>query len=235
MKTTFVSVLLVAAALVAGYVLGYYRVTPFPKPAPDPVPDTGEFGTFYPAEPDLAGEPPLKSLTSTFVFHEKDGRIWAAPAGYVTDGASIPPALVQLVGDPFSPEFLPAAVIHDYYCEDETGIRKYVNPADVHAVFYRGLRQQKVDERKAKLMYWAVRHFGPWWHQEVRMRSETMTDGTQIPVPYVVSAPAAVPELSEQDLQKAAEFIDEHNPSLAELDLSQFAPIPPPANPDEGG
>ena len=39
------------------------------------------------------------------------------PAGFVTDGASIPPAFWQMIGSPYAPEFITAAVVHDHMCE----------------------------------------------------------------------------------------------------------------------
>jgi hypothetical protein len=41
------------------------------------------------------------------------GRVWRVPAGFVTDGASIPDELWSLVGSPFTGKYRVAAVFHD--------------------------------------------------------------------------------------------------------------------------
>lgn len=53
--------------------------------------------------------PTATSLT----FVDSRGREWVAPRRTLTDGASIPPIFVSIVGDPTSPEFINAAAVHD--------------------------------------------------------------------------------------------------------------------------
>ena len=49
-------------------------------------------------------------------FIDASHRQWEAPIKTLTDGASIPPALVTVVGNPRAKEFINAATIHDAYC-----------------------------------------------------------------------------------------------------------------------
>ena len=44
-----------------------------------------------------------------------DGIVYAVPAGFITDGASIPRWLWRLCGHPFEEPRLYAAVLHDYF------------------------------------------------------------------------------------------------------------------------
>ena len=62
----------------------------------------------------LPGKPyPYFALRSAVAFTDRNGLRWGAPRGALTDCASIPRALVPLIGQPRSPEFLEAAALHD--------------------------------------------------------------------------------------------------------------------------
>ncbi len=43
-----------------------------------------------------------------------DGVCYCIPAGFITDGASIPTAFWVLVGHPFDPDYMCAALLHDF-------------------------------------------------------------------------------------------------------------------------
>ena len=77
------------------------------------------------------------------------------PAGFITDGASIPRLLWPL----FSPtgKHMRAAVLHDYLYAQ--GASKLTRKAADQA-FYDAMRASGVTPIRAKLMYWAVRVFG---------------------------------------------------------------------------
>ena len=83
---------------------------------------------------------------------------WDAPAGLVSDGASIPPFFWSIIGGPFSGPYRNAAIIHDRYCE--TRERPW---RQVHEAFYTASRAAGVPETQAQLMYFAVYRFGPRW------------------------------------------------------------------------
>jgi hypothetical protein len=87
------------------------------------------------------------------------GRRWAVPAGFTTDGASIPPFCWLLVGHPYSPSSLRAAILHDWMCRHRAahGLRS----TKVHALFYAALRADGVAWARAQAMWLAVRCFGP--------------------------------------------------------------------------
>ncbi|KUF12186.1 DUF1353 domain-containing protein [Pseudoponticoccus marisrubri] len=99
-------------------------------------------------------------------FSDSRGRTWVAPAGTLTDGASIPRIFVSIVGDPTSPEFISAAAVHDAYCgignEEAPNFQK-ARWEHVHIMFYDGLIEGGTNEFVAKLMFAAVWLGGPRW------------------------------------------------------------------------
>jgi hypothetical protein len=56
-------------------------------------------------------------LLEEFHYVDPDGKTWAAPAGSVVDGASIPEALWRLVGSPYTGDYRNASIVHDVACE----------------------------------------------------------------------------------------------------------------------
>ncbi len=93
-------------------------------------------------------------------YTDPAGLRWDAPAGLVTDGASIPWPLWSVIGSPFAGEYRYAAVIHDHYCE--TRSRPW---RDVHKAFHLASLAGGTQERKALIMYYAVYRFGPRWER----------------------------------------------------------------------
>lgn len=77
------------------------------------------------------------------------------PAGFAFDGASIPPPLWPVIGAPFDPQFISAALAHDYAYTVKPVDRK---AADV--AFRNLLLRDDVGEWRAGLMYRAVRLAG---------------------------------------------------------------------------
>lgn len=55
----------------------------------------------------------LMRILDALTYTDPDGRAWTVPAGFVTDGASIPPELWGLIGSPFTGKYRVAAVCHD--------------------------------------------------------------------------------------------------------------------------
>lgn len=93
--------------------------------------------------------------------------VWKADANNITNGASIPGWAQSIIGDPFDEKFVKPAVIHDHYCDEKHRVRSWI---DTHYMFYQGLKNQGVDELKAKLMYLAVLIGGPKWRVEITGR-----------------------------------------------------------------
>ncbi|AUS02273.1 hypothetical protein NVP2096O_38 [Vibrio phage 2.096.O._10N.286.48.B5] len=72
------------------------------------------------------------------------------PSGFVTDGASIPMVCWQIIGTPYSPRFIQAAIVHDYMCDNDWEV-------DLMSIIFRELlKLNNVSNDKAELMYRAV-------------------------------------------------------------------------------
>lgn len=97
-------------------------------------------------------------LLAPFGFRRPNGDVILVPVGFVTDGASIPQACWSLVGGPFEGAYREPAIVHDWLCQVRT-----LTSATTHTVFYEGMRTAGVNIVKARLMWAAVRFFGPKW------------------------------------------------------------------------
>ena len=94
-----------------------------------------------------------------FTFTEAaNGTVWDAPVGSIIDGASIPRVLWTLVGSPFTGDYVYASIVHDVACD--TRRRPW---RDTHYMFYLACLAGGTRRGRAKLMYLAVRNFGPRW------------------------------------------------------------------------
>lgn len=136
-------------------------------------------------------------LLEDFAYIDPFGKEWEAPKGSIIDGASIPRFLWTVVGSPFTGEYREASVVHDVACVEKSRPWK-----SVHRMFYYASRLGGVKEIKGKLMYAAVRKFGPRWD----------SDGTPIRLAEVTVAE------QERDLEAIRKFIEKENPSLDEID-----------------
>ncbi len=163
----------------------------------------------------------------------------AVPAGTKVDGASIPQALWSLIGGPFEGKYRDASVIHDYYCD--VRLKSW---RTVHRVFYNAMRVSGVSEARAKLMYAAVFFGGPRWSDtavdnanlprlddstivfcvkhsefEERVFEAVEVDGQSATASLrnhnVKSSEGGEARLDVNQMQK---LIEDHNPSLSEID-----------------
>jgi Protein of unknown function (DUF1353)/Bacterial SH3 domain len=96
-----------------------------------------------------------------FGYVDDTGKRWETKAGLKTDGASIPRVLWSVVGSPFTGKYLPAAVIHDQFCES-----KYRSWEATHNVFYEAMVANGVEKTQALIMWAAVYRFGPRWTRD---------------------------------------------------------------------
>lgn len=137
----------------AGSAACYFKNSPV-QLQDKPVTLPGRPYTFYPTARGLA-------------FVDGAGRDWSAPRDTLTDGASIPPVFVAIVGSPRTPEFANAAAVHDAYCGvgNEGGTVYHAAPWQaVHRMFYDTLIVGGTDPTKAKVMFAAVWLGGPRWN-----------------------------------------------------------------------
>ena len=104
-------------------------------------------------------------------YSDEDGELWeltdafhvmvecfpfTVPAGFVTDGASIPRFLWRICGHPMSTKRLPAAVLHDWFYYSVTDFTR----AEADQAYRDGLITLGFPRWKANLEYYALRLFG---------------------------------------------------------------------------
>ena len=95
-------------------------------------------------------------LHSDLTYTRPDHVAVTAPAGMLTDGASIPRLLWRVAGHPYQPRVIRAAIIHDYlYRTHDSHGRAWADQTFLLAMLADGVR------RPAALAYYrAVRTFG---------------------------------------------------------------------------
>jgi hypothetical protein len=98
---------------------------------------------------------------------ETDGTFIDVPAGFVTDFASIPRVLWNIL--PPTGPYGKAAVIHDYLYWTGKAEGRPIPKSYADGVFYRAMRELGVGFLRARSMWLAVRLFGRGiWHEDAR-------------------------------------------------------------------
>jgi hypothetical protein len=101
------------------------------------------------------------TLSRPFIV-EIDGRIYEAPEGMPTDGASIPRFFWRIVGHPMDPQFLPAATWHDAACIHQ--LRGFHGDnCEAADIFGWMLGETQVAAWRIRAMVRAVKLGGPKW------------------------------------------------------------------------
>lgn len=141
-------------------------------------------------------------LAEQLNFIDARSRDWVAPRGTLTDGASIPPIFVSLVGSPTAPEYVNAGAVHDAYCGvGNEGGANYHNAEwqAVHRMFYDALIASGTPDQRAKIMFAAVWLGGPRWNTYERL--DLIPAGAK-----------------RAGLRKAMTYVQTSNPSLRQLE-----------------
>ncbi|MCK0098849.1 DUF1353 domain-containing protein [Qipengyuania sp. S6317L1] len=100
-------------------------------------------------------------LMESFSYRDPNGMLWTVPAGYVSNGASIPKSLWSFAGGPWSGDYNKAAIIHDRYCD--TKARTW---EATHLVFKYAMLANGVSSMDAEVKYSSVFLAGPRWNDE---------------------------------------------------------------------
>lgn len=160
-------------------------------------------------------------LDEEFVYVDSIGKEWVAPAGTITDGASIPQVFLSATGERLDGDYIDAAVIHDAYCQsDNLHLDTYQQEPwqYVHYVFYEALLTSGVPEQKAQIMYTAVYLGGPRWGEDTALIPEIVFEpgqnGRAIELPKAANGPT--PAEIDQFLAMV-EWIESESPSGEEL------------------
>jgi len=100
----------------------------------------------------------LMELLDVFAFIDQKEKRWHVPSGTRVDGASIPQLLWSIIGSPYVGKYRDASVVHDFFCSVRT------EPcAETHKMFFEAMIVSGVSQRRALIMYAAVRYAGPRW------------------------------------------------------------------------
>jgi hypothetical protein len=123
-----------------------------------------------------------------YIEHDNFGVIHV-PKYFQYDGASIPWYFWKLIGSPFHPKFMRAAVFHDWLYHTH---QKSIEEANI--IFYKLLLEDKVSKRKATLMYWAVKYFGrAYWDNDaedikyLQSLAQKISDDGKNPLDYGIN------------------------------------------------
>ncbi|MCB1503984.1 MAG: DUF1353 domain-containing protein [Hyphomicrobiaceae bacterium] len=166
-------------------------------------------------------------LLEDFEYIDSAGRSWKVPAGYVTDGASIPYGAWSSGIGPYDGPYRDAAVLHDYYCEHKGLGRTW---REVQDMFLDASLSRGTSEFTAKVLYAGVltgRVFGYCTWEEPSPASGDISgkkaDASGVGFLRLVGfkdAKDTPPKLSPEDekvLQALQEWIKRENPSFDEI------------------
>lgn len=100
-------------------------------------------------------------VTEGFTYHIDEKRSIRIPAGFLTDGASVPRIVSSII--PAWGDHGLASVVHDYLCEYlqvwQDGRRVNISREDCNKIFYECMNITGVGKIKAKAMYAAVKSY----------------------------------------------------------------------------
>lgn len=157
------------------------------------------------------------TLREPFAYVDPQDRTWLAPEGTTVDGASIPAAFWTFIGGPFEGKYRNASVVHDVGC-----VEMKQSWEDVHWMFYEACRCAGVSDSEAKMLYYAVYHFGPRWQPvtETVVEQVQMPDGQmveqEVTVEHNVRMDPLPPTVTE--LEQVQAFVMEENPAPKEIE-----------------
>lgn len=147
-------------------------------------PEWGRFTSQLKLEPRDCRKTKACTVSGIFAFQagslsSQPVRAWESDKLVETDGASIPEFAQDAIGKPFDLEYLPAAIIHDWYCK-----RRVQGFLHTHLVFHDMLRALGVKPQKAKIMFVAVLIGGPrWFGRRPGENCQTLEDCVRVAPP----------------------------------------------------
>ena len=97
-------------------------------------------------------------LVEAFGFRDSKGVDWDVPAGFVSDGASVPWGLWTFIGGPYDGPYRDAAILHDYFCTTKS--RSW---EDTHVMFLEASLKRGTTDSIAQTMYAGILYGGPRW------------------------------------------------------------------------
>jgi len=119
-----------------------------------------DFAVVIPSEPAvrLLKDGRDVQLVGDLHFIDRFGKAWFVPAGYISNGASIPKALWSVLGSPWTGKHRVPAILHDYYCDMKTEPYRRV-----HRMFFDACVACGETKEDAAMLYAGVLIGGPHW------------------------------------------------------------------------
>jgi hypothetical protein len=167
---------------------------------------------YYSGDPILKWNPDGRTMTllTELSYTDPQGIIWDAPAGSVTDGASIPRYLWSIMGGPFEGKYRNASVLHD------VAYGEHNRPWwDCDRMFYNAMRCSGVSAVEAKTMYYALYKFGHHWKFPIKRGKPVKYEGALVARGEEI--PRAIPANPVQ-INEARDWISNTDPSLEQIE-----------------
>jgi hypothetical protein len=175
------------------------------------VPGATKWG-YYSGEPVTRWNPDGRNMTlvTELRYTDPKGEVWVAPAGSVTDGASIPRYLWSIMGGPFEGQYRNASVLHDVAYGDKK--RPW---QDCDRMFYYAMRCSGVNAVEAKTMFYALYKFGHHWKFQIKRAKPVKFEGQL--VARAEPIPRAIP-VNPTEINQARDWIRSSDPSLEQIE-----------------
>ena len=175
------------------------------------IPGATKWG-YYSGDPVTRWSPDGRNmiLITELRYTDPKGEVWVAPAGSVTDGASLPRYLWSLMGGPFEGQYRNASVLHDAAYE------KHNRPwQDCDRMFYYAMRCSGVNAVEAKTMYYALFKFGHHWKFPIKKAKPVKYEGQLVARGEEI--PRAIP-VDPAQINQAKDWISNTDPSLEQIE-----------------
>ena len=175
------------------------------------IPGATKWG-YYSGDPVTRWSPDGRNmiLVTELRYTDPKGEVWVAPAGSVTDGASLPRYLWTLMGGPFEGQYRNASVLHDAAYE------KHNRPwQDCDRMFYYAMRCSGVNAVEAKTMYYALFKFGHHWKFPIKKAKPVKYEGQLVARGEEI--PRAIP-VDPAQINQAKDWISNTDPSLEQIE-----------------
>jgi Protein of unknown function (DUF1353) len=175
------------------------------------IPGATKWG-YYSGEPVTRWSPDGRNmiLVTELRYTDPKGQVWVAPAGSVTDGASLPRYLWSIMGGPFEGQYRNAAVLHDVAYEQHN--RPW---QDCDRMFYYAMRCSGVNAVEAKTMYYALFKFGHHWKFPIKKAKPVKYEGQLVARGEEI--PRAIP-VDPVQIDQAKDWISSADPSLEQIE-----------------
>lgn len=154
----------------------------------------------------------MVQLLTPFAYKDSKGVVWEVPAGFLSDGASIPRDLWPLLGGPYSGPYRDAAVVHDFYCWSKS--RKW---EDVHEVFLEAAINRGTSVTLAQTMYAGILFGGPRWPAPSKTGELASKIVKAQVTPAPPSAPAPKTKTDKEIFEDLKSWIEKEKPTLDQI------------------